>query len=56
MASPEEAETRFHTRQPIYQRLAHITVATGELTPTEAGSTIIDTLLRPQGTNLTRFL
>jgi shikimate kinase len=41
LASPEQAEARFRVRQPLYQRLASHTLATGELTPTEAAERIL---------------
>jgi shikimate kinase len=41
LASPEEAEARFHQRQPAYRRLARHTVATAEQTPEETAQTIL---------------
>jgi len=45
LASPQEAEARFHARQPFYQRLARMTVSTANLTPEEAGSSILESLV-----------
>jgi len=45
LASPEEAEARFQARQPFYQRLAKITVSTANLTPEEAGNSILESLV-----------
>jgi shikimate kinase len=45
LASPDEAEARFHARQPFYQRLAKITVSTANLTPEEAGNSILESLI-----------
>lgn len=36
LAKPVEAEARFATRQPLYRRLAKVTIPTAELTPAEA--------------------
>jgi shikimate kinase len=44
LASPDQAEARFHTRQPFYQRLAQITVSTADLTPAEAGNCVLEML------------
>ncbi len=41
LSSAEEAEARFHQRQPAYRRLARHTVATAELTPQETAQTIL---------------
>ncbi len=44
LASPEDAAARFERRQPIFRRLARYTVATGDLTPTEATQAILELL------------
>jgi shikimate kinase len=44
LASPAEAEARFLTRQPHYQRLARITVSTADQTPAEASATVFEQL------------
>ena len=44
LASPAEAEARFHLRQPIYRRLAKLTLSTAELTPAEAGDALLAAL------------
>ena len=36
LASPAEAQARFSARQPLYRRLARVTIATADITPTEA--------------------
>jgi shikimate kinase len=46
LASPEEAAARFAARQPMYRRLARLTVATAELTPVEAAEQIAQELAR----------
>jgi len=42
LASPAEAEARFHQRQPFFRRLAAVTIATAELTPGESAQAILD--------------
>ena len=42
LASPAEAEARFHQRQPAYIRLARFTVSTADLTPSETAQIILD--------------
>ena len=44
LASPVEAEARFKSRQPLYKRLAHITLPTAALTPEEAADAILQSL------------
>jgi len=44
LADPATAEARFHTRQPIYRRLAHLTVDTADLTPEETIATLLANL------------
>jgi shikimate kinase len=44
LASPAEAEARFKARQPLYRRLARVTVPTAELTPVEAAQRILESL------------
>jgi len=44
LASPEEAEARFHARQPIYRRIAAVTIPTADLTPADGASTILQRL------------
>jgi len=44
LASAAEAEARFHTRQPLYKRLARVTIATEALTPKETAESILQTL------------
>jgi shikimate kinase len=41
LASPAEAEARFATRQPLYRRLARLTIPTSDLSPTEAAQSIV---------------
>ncbi len=44
LASPTEAEGRFRTRQPLYKRLARITIATEALTPHKTAELILQVL------------
>jgi shikimate kinase len=44
LASPAEAEARFHARQPLYKRLARTTISTEALTPRETAESILQTL------------
>jgi len=44
LASPEQAEARFHQRQPHFRRLARLTVETANLTPPETAQTILNHL------------
>jgi shikimate kinase len=44
LASPAEAEARFHARHPLYKRLARITVETASLSPAEAAESIVHAL------------
>jgi shikimate kinase len=46
LASPAEAEARFHARQPLYKRLARLTVPTAGLTPSEAAESILQSLAK----------
>ncbi len=46
LASPAEAEARFRTRQPVYRRLARVTIPTASLTPAEAAESILEALPR----------
>lgn len=48
LASPGEAEARFNTRLPLYRRLARLTVATGELSASEAAAATVVLLSSPQ--------
>ena len=47
LASPAEAEARFHARQPLYRRLARITLPTTELSPAEAAAALLTLLSTP---------
>ena len=42
LASPAEAEARFHQRQPAYIRLARFTVSTVDLTPVQTAQIILN--------------
>ena len=44
LASPEEAEARFRTRQPLYRRLAHIALPTTNQSPHQVSRSLIETL------------
>ncbi len=44
LASPAEAELRFKTRQPLYRRLARITLATEALSPAQAVEALLGKL------------
>ena len=44
LSSPEAGEARFHTRQPIYRRMARITCDAAGLTPDQAAAFILETL------------
>jgi shikimate kinase len=44
LASPAEAEARFHARHPLYKRLARVTIPTSSLSPTEAAESIVHAL------------
>ena len=46
LASPLEAQARFQTRQPLYRRLARLTVPSGTLTPAEAAESIVHSLTK----------
>jgi shikimate kinase len=46
LADPVVAEARFLTRQPIYRRLARLTVATDNLTPEETVTALLEGLVR----------
>jgi shikimate kinase len=41
LADPAAAEARFLARQPIYRRLARLTIATADLTPEQTVSTLL---------------
>ena len=41
LADPATAEARFLTRQPIYRRLARLTISTADLTPEQTVSTLL---------------
>jgi shikimate kinase len=49
LASPAEAEQRFTSRQPVYRRLARMTLATGELTSQQAAAAIVGQLRNHTG-------
>jgi shikimate kinase len=40
LSDPAAAESRFHTRHPIYRRLARVTLQTAELTPEQTVDTL----------------
>ena len=44
LASPADAEARFRNRQPLYRRLAKLTIATAELTSDAASARIVELL------------
>ena len=44
LADPDLARSRFLTRQPIYRRLAHVTLQTELLTPEESVASLLHTL------------
>ncbi|ADW68350.1 shikimate kinase [Granulicella tundricola] len=44
LASPEQAEARFLTRQPIYRRLARLTLSTADLTTQQAVDQLLSSL------------
>lgn len=44
LASPAEAEARFHARLPLYRRLARFTVDTSELSPEDAARVVLLTV------------
>ncbi|MDP9039059.1 MAG: shikimate kinase [Acidobacteriota bacterium] len=46
LADPAAAEARFAARQPVYRRLARITLPTADLTPKEAASLLVTRLQR----------
>ena len=45
LASPEEAQARFARRQPLFRRLARVTIPTADLTATDAAQAILDELV-----------
>jgi shikimate kinase len=47
LSDPAAAEARFHTRQPIYRRLARLTIDTADLTPEQTVSTLLARLSTP---------
>jgi shikimate kinase len=44
LASPSEAAARFAARQPLYRRLARVTIPTAAFTPAQAATEIVDKL------------
>ena len=44
LADPAAAEARFLARQPIYRRLARLTLDTASLTPEETVAALLDRL------------
>ena len=44
LADADAAEARYHARQPLYRRLARVTVATAALTPEQTASTLLERL------------
>ncbi|GAC1417890.1 MAG: shikimate kinase [Acidobacteriaceae bacterium] len=46
LSDPVAAEARFAARQPLYRRLARITVMTAELTPEETAAVVLELLGR----------
>jgi shikimate kinase len=44
LADPATAEARFLTRQPIYRRLARLTISTADLTPEQTVTTLLANL------------
>ena len=46
LASPADAEARFHTRHPLYRRLARLTLPSAELTPDQASATLCDLIAK----------
>lgn len=48
LASPAEAEARFHGRLPLYRRLARLTLSTAELTSAAAAQSIVELLRNHQ--------
>ena len=44
LASPADAEARFHARQPLYRRLAQMTIATEDRSPAETVAALLDGL------------
>jgi shikimate kinase len=44
LASPEQAESRFRTRHPLYQRLARMTIHTADLAPVAVAQSLIAVL------------
>lgn len=46
LSDPAAAEARFAVRQPLYRRLARITVSTEEMTPKETAAVVLERLRR----------
>ncbi len=46
LGSPAEAEQRFRAREPLYRRLAALTLETSTLSPAQVASTLTDLLAR----------
>ena len=44
LASPAQAQVRFAARQPLYRRLARLTIPTADLTPAETAHTLLTSL------------
>lgn len=47
LASPADAEARFHARTPVYRRLARITLPTASLTAEQSAQALLELLLQP---------
>ena len=45
LADPADAEARFLARQPVYRRLAQVTISTAELTPHQAVDALVDSFM-----------
>jgi shikimate kinase len=52
LASPAEAEARFHTRLPLYRRLARHTITTANPTPAEAAEQVLAALKKQRSGKL----
>ena len=44
LASPAQAQVRFAARQPLYRRLARLTIPTADLTPAETSHTLLTSI------------
>jgi shikimate kinase len=49
LADPVAAEARFHARQPIYRRLARLTVDTATLSTEETVAALLSGLIKTTG-------